>query len=388
MWEFDKKVSRRNTNSVKWDAIAQTYQADDLLPLWVADMDFLSPIEVKEAFQTYVSQGIFGYSTVSENLYHSIIDWEEHQHQVSLTKENILFTSGVLSSLAVAVQTFTQPGDSILIHDPVYPPFSSIIETNHRHLVRSRLIKKNNKFVMDYQDMEKKIIEQKVKAIIFCNPHNPGGRVWTREELTKLSTLCLKHHVLLLSDEIHQDLVFSPNQFTSMINIDEDLNHYLITFTSATKTFNFAAIKNSMGFIKNPELKMRFEQHLLMNQQQEINIFGLIGTQAAYENGKEWLDHLLPYLKDNAQLASDYFKQYLPELGVMSIEGTYLMWLDFSAYETDDKALELALVKKGKVVLNPGIAFGPSGHSHMRLNLACPKEVLLEGLDRIKKTFL
>lgn len=387
MYEFDKKIFRRNTESVKWDSIAQTYHADDLLPLWVADMDFLSPVEVKNAFQAYISQGIFGYSTVSENLYHSIINWEKQQHQVSLTKENILFTSGVLSSLAVAIQTFTNPGDSILIHDPVYPPFSSIIETNHRQLVRSRLIEKNNKFVMDYEDMEKKIIEQNVKVIILCNPHNPGGRVWTKEELTKLSALCLKHHLLLFSDEIHQDLVFSSSQFTSMLNVDEELNNHLITFTSATKTFNLAAIKNSMVFIKNPELKGQFEQHLLMNQQHQINTFGLIGTQVAYESGKNWLNHLLPYLESNAQLASSYFKQHLPELGVMAIEGTYLMWLDFSAYETDDEALETALVKKGKVVLNPGITFGPAGHSHMRLNLACPKEVLLDGLDRIKKTF-
>ncbi|MBF8808426.1 MAG: pyridoxal phosphate-dependent aminotransferase [Enterococcus lacertideformus] len=387
MNDFNKKISRRNTESVKWDSITKTYHVDDLLPLWVADMDFLSPTGVKNAFEKYIFQGIFGYSTIPENLYQSIIDWEKEKHQVLLIKENIVFTSGVLSSLAVAIQAFTNPNDSILIHDPVYPPFSAIIENNQRKLIRSRLIEKNNKFTMNYQEMEKKMIEQKVKAIILCNPHNPGGRVWTKEELTKLSELCLKYRVLLFSDEIHQDLVFPSIPFTSMLDVNEDLNDFLITFTSATKTFNLAPIKNSMVFIKNPKLKAQFEQHLLMNQQQEINTFGLIGTQAAYETGKEWLDELLSYIERNAQIASNFFKEQLPDVGVMPFEGTYLMWLDFSAYETDDTALESTLIHKGKVVLNSGITFGPAGHAHMRLNIACPEEVLLEGLARIKKAF-
>lgn len=387
MSEFDKKVSRRHTDSVKWDSIKETYQRDDLLPLWVADMDFLSPAGVKKAFENYVSQGLFGYSTVSEKLYHAVINWEKQQHQVSLTKEHIVFTSGVLSSLAVAIQTFTEPGDSVLIHDPVYPPFSAIVESNHRQLIRSQLIEQNNKFMMDFQDMGKKIVEQQVKVVILCNPHNPGGRVWTKEELSQLSELCLKHKVLLFSDEIHQDLVFSTNHFNSMLTIDETLSQSLITFTSATKTFNLAAIKNSMVFIKNPKLKEQFEQRLLMNQQQDINTFGLIGTQAAYETGREWLSQLLPYIEKNAATATSFFEKHLPQLGVMTIEGTYLMWLDFSAYEANDELLEQTLIIKGKVVLNPGISFGPAGHAHMRLNLACPEETLLDGLMRIKKAF-
>lgn len=387
MNEFDKKIARRNTESVKWDSIAQTYHANDLLPLWVADMDFLSPTSVKQAFEKYVSHGLFGYSIISDGLYQAVIDWEKEQHDVSLAKENITFTSGVLASLAVAIQTFTEVGDRILIHDPVYPPFASIVENNQRQLVRSKLIEKDHKFMMDFEDMEEKMITENVKVMILCNPHNPGGRVWTREELIKVAALCLKHDVLLFSDEIHQDLVFAPHTFTSMLTIDESLNDSLVVFTSATKTFNLAAIKNSMVFIKNPTLKAAFEKKLVMNQQHEVNTFGLIGTKAAYDTGSDWLSKLLPYLKNNAELAQDYFKENLTGVRVMIPEGTYLMWLDFSAYEEDDQTLEQLLVTKGKVVLNPGITFGPAGHSHMRLNLACPKEVLLDGLERIKKTF-
>ena len=384
MIEFDKKISRKDTESVKWDAIAETYQMDDLLPLWVADMDFLSPEGVANAFSEYIKHGIFGYATLSDKLYQAIIHWERQRHAVELTKENIVFTSGVLTSLAAAVQTFTKPGDSILIHDPVYPPFSSIIETNQRHIVRSSLLEKNNHFVMDFSNMEKKIEENNVKAMILCNPHNPGGRVWSKEELKQLSELCLKHRVFLFSDEIHQDLTLFDHTFTSMLTINPDLDDLLIAFTSATKTFNLAAIKNSMVFIKNPELKAKFEKHLVMNQQHEINTFGLIGIQAAYETGGEWLNQLIPYLEKNVQTVNQFFEQHLPKVRIMSPEGTYLMWLDFTAYISDDQKLENTLVRKGKVVLNPGITFGPSGHGHMRLNIACPEETLLEGLHRIK----
>ena len=352
MIEFDKKISRKDTESVKWDAIAETYQMDDLLPLWVADMDFLSPGGVAKAFSEYIKHGIFGYATLSDKLYQAIIHWERQHHAVELTKENIVFTSGVL--------------------------------TNQRHIVRSSLLEKNNHFIMDLSDMEKKIEENNVKAMILCNPHNPGGRVWSKEELKQLSELCLKHQVILFSDEIHQDLTLFDHTFTSMLTIDPNLDDLLVAFTSATKTFNLAAIKNSMVFIKNPEMKADFEKHLVMNQQHEINTFGLIGTQAAYETGGKWLSQLIPYLEKNVQTVNQFFEQYLPKVRIMNPEGTYLMWLDFTAYISDDQELENTLVRKGKVVLNPGITFGPSGHGHMRLNIACPEETLLEGLNRIK----
>ncbi|WP_206859011.1 MalY/PatB family protein [Candidatus Enterococcus mangumiae] len=388
MDHFDEFISRKNTDSVKWDAISQTYHMDDLLPLWVADMDFLAPQGVIDAFENYLQKGIFGYSIVPDGLYRSVVDWEQKHHHVTLTKNDVLFTSGVLVSLSMALQAFTAPGDAVLIHDPVYPPFGAIVEKNERQLIRSSLNKRAGHFEMDFQDMEEKIISKKIKAIILCNPHNPGGRVWTKKELKQLSDLCLKYDVFLFSDEIHQDIVFSGHEFTSMQTIDPTLSRLLITFTSATKTFNLAAIKNSMVFIKDPDLKNRFIKQLEKNQHQGINTFGLLGTQAAYETGEEWLKELLVYLEENVEEVITFFAEHLPDVEVMKPEGTYLMWLDFSAYTQDDRLLEKQLIKKGKVVLNPGISFGPSGHSHMRLNVACPKSVLREGLLRIKRSFI
>lgn len=385
MEQFDEIVSRLNTDSVKWDAISQTYHRNDLLPLWVADMDFLAPQGVTTAFQNYLQKDIFGYSIVPDGLYRSVIDWEERRHHVTLTKDHILFTSGVLASLSLAIQAFTAPGDAVLIHDPVYPPFGAIVENNERQLIRSPLNKAADHFEMDFQDMEEKIVSNKIKAMILCNPHNPGGRVWTKKELKQLSELCLTYDVFLFSDEIHQDIVFSGHGFTSIQTIDPALSRLLITFTSATKTFNLAAIKNSMVFIKDHDLKSRFTKQLEKNQHQEINTFGLLGTQAAYETGEEWLNELLVYLEENVQEVITFFTKHLPDVKVMKPEGTYLIWLDFSAYTDDDRLLEKKLIEKGRVVLNPGISFGPSGHCHMRLNVACPRSVLKEGLLRIQR---
>ncbi|MDA9461158.1 putative aminotransferase [Enterococcus mundtii 3F] len=385
MEQFDEIVSRLNTDSVKWDAISQTYHMDDLLPLWVADMDFLAPQGVTTALENYLQKGIFGYSIVPDGLYRSVIDWEKRRHHVTLTEDNILFTSGVLASLSLAIQAFTAPGDAVLIHDPVYPPFGAIVENNERQLIRSPLNKKADHFEMDFQDMEEKIVSNKIKAMILCNPHNPGGRVWTKEELKRLSELCLTYDVFLFSDEIHQDIIFSEYEFTSMQTIDPALSRLLITFTSATKTFNLAAIKNSMVFIKDQDLKNRFTKQLEKNQHQGINTFGLLGTQAAYETGEEWLNELLVYLEENVQEVITFFTKHLPDVKVMKPEGTYLIWLDFSAYTDDDRLLEKKLIEKGRVVLNPGISFGPSGHCHMRLNIACPRSVLKEGLLRIQR---
>ncbi|EPH93692.1 putative cystathionine beta-lyase PatB [Enterococcus faecalis 13-SD-W-01] len=385
MTDFDQEISRKHTSCVKWDSIAETYHAEDLLPLWVADMDFQAPKPVRDAFQQMIDHGIFGYPIPSDDLYQSVIDWEKKQHQVSLEKEQILFSSGVLPSLATAVQAFTEVGDSILIHDPVYPPFTSIVESNQRKIVRSPLLEKEGHFVMDLQDMETKIKENQVKMMILCNPHNPGGRVWSKDELQTLAELCKKYEVLLLSDEIHQDLVLFDNHFTSIYTLDPAFSTFTIAFTSATKTFNLAGIKSSMALIKDPDLREAFKKQQMINQHQEVNSFGLAGTQAAYAHGEEWLKELRSYLEENILLAENYFAEHLPQVRFMKPEGTYLVWLDFSGYAASDQVLQDNLIQKGKVVLNPGIAFGPAGHLHMRLNVACTKETLLDGLHRIKK---
>ncbi|MHC5250153.1 MalY/PatB family protein [Enterococcus sp. LJL90] len=387
MTDFNQVINRKQTNSVKWDRIAETYQEEDLLPLWVADMDFFSPAFVTDAFRKFLDTGVLGYSEPSDSLYQAIIDWQQTQHDFTVAREDILFSVGVVPSIAAAVQAYTEEGDAVLIHDPVYFPFSAVVKENKRKLVRNPLKEENGCFVIDFAAMEQAIQEHQVKLFILCNPHNPGGRVWKAEELKQMGELCEKYGVILISDEIHQDLIFEPNQFTSFQNAYDAAGKFSIILTAATKTFNLAGIKNSMVFIKDPELKQKFVAVQQKNHDNEINTFGLIGTEAAYRGGAEWLAELLAYLAENVRFVTDYFHEHLPKVNVMTPQGTYLLWLDFSAYGLSDKELEDFLVHQAKVVLNTGISFGPKGTGHMRMNLAAPKATIQEGLTRIKTAF-
>lgn len=386
MSQFDQVINRKKTQSVKWDTLEASYQQKDLLPMWVADMDFKAPEAVRSAFKTYLDQGVFGYSIIPDTLYKVIIGWQKKQHNFTVKKEEILFSSGVVPSIALSVQAYTNPGDTVLIHDPVYPPFAQVVEENNRKLVRSKLYT-DDKFGMDYKDMERLIQEENVKLFILCNPHNPGGRVWSKEELQHVGHLCKKHHVTVVSDEIHQDIVYQPETFTTFQNADSSFKDFSIVLTAATKTFNLAGIKNSMIFIKDAKLRQTFEKVQKQNHQDDINTFGVIGTQAAYEGGKEWLDELLAYLKENIETTYNFFQKELPNVKVSKPEATYLMWLDFSFYQFTDKQLEEKLINQAKVVLNPGISYGEEGSQHMRINIACPRSTLKEGLQRIAAAF-
>lgn len=387
MQDFDHIYPRVDTDSVKWDSIKTTYGKDDLVPLWVADMDFMAPAPVIEALSDYTKRGLFGYSLVPDALYQAIFDWEKTHYGYSLEKEDILFSPGVVPSIGVAIQAYTQPGDSILIHDPVYHPFANMVKANERNLVTSPLGIKDGHFVMDLTDMEAKIKNNQVKMLILCNPHNPGGRVWTKAELIACGLLCQQYGVLVVSDEIHQDLVFAPYQHHSFHTLAPDFADFSIILTAATKTFNLAAVKLSMVYIKNKELRAAFQKVQSTTEQNTINTFGYVATQAAYEKGKPWRQDLLAYLAENSRYTEAFFKEHLPQVKVMAPEGTYLMWLDFRAYDLSPKALEDKLVQEAGVVLNNGAIFGNGGRGFMRLNLACPRETLAEGLERIRKVF-
>lgn len=387
MSQFDEIHNRLNTNSVKWDTLSTTYGKEGLLPFWVADMDFKTSPAILQALSTYVEKGIYGYVTVPDSLYDAIIHWQKQQHHYSLNKEDILFSPGVVPSLVTVINALTNENDAILIHDPVYHPFTDVIQNTNRKRIVSDLIEEDHLFKMNFKDMEDKIIQHQVKLMILCNPHNPGGRVWSKEELRQLGELCQKHQVIVLSDEIHQDIVFEPVHFTSFQTIDKYFEDFSIVLTSATKTFNLAGIKNSMLFIKNQQLRDKIQAIQAVNYQAEINTFGLIATQAAYTEGKSWLDELLPYLKNNIDFACDFFAEHLPKVRVMKPQGTYLLWLDFSAYQLSDDALSEKLIQEAGVVLNAGIMFGPKGTQHCRFNIACPKEQLVQGLQQISKVF-
>ena len=383
MTNFEQPIDRLGSNSVKWDAILKSYNEENLLPLWIADMDFKAPAGVLQAYQKLLEHGILGYADTPDTLYTAISNWEQEHFKLAVRKEEILFFSGVLAGITTAIQAFTKPNDVILIHDPVYPPFANIITTNRRQLVRSQLVEENGHFVMDLADMEEKFKQHQVKVMILCNPHNPGGRDWTKKELYQLGELCQKYQVLVLSDEIHQDLVFPPNKMTSFFNAGDGFSDFSLQFTSMTKTFNLAGIKNSVVFVKNEKLRSQLIRKQEENFQQEINTFGLVGMEAAYETGEEWLAELLPYIQSNITYTMNFFREQLPKVKIMEPEGTYLLWLDFSEYDLSDKELEERFVHKGKVVLNTGVSYGPSGKQHMRLNVACPRVVLEEGLNRI-----
>lgn len=387
MTEFDTVYNRRNTNCAKWDSIKETYKEDDLLPLWVADMDFKANPAVIEALKKTAEQGILGYSQAPDSLYEAIQHWQKRHHGYFFERDSILFNSGVVPSLSIAIQAYTNPGDAILIHDPVYHPFAKVVEQNNRTLVRSALFIENGHFIMDLAIMEEQIKNEHVRLFILCNPHNPGGRVWTHQELEAVGKLCAKYDVLVISDEIHQDLVFAPHVFTTFNKVHPSFKDFSITLTAATKTFNLAGIKNSMIFIENPDLRKKFIYVQEQNFQNEINTFGYVGTEAAYQHGDIWLEELLRYLKSNIDTVAEFLNKELPQVKMMRPEGTYLIWLDFSDFGLTDAQLQKQLVHKGKVVLNAGIIFGPKGTQHMRLNVACPKETLAEGLRRIKSAF-
>lgn len=388
MAQFDQLHNRLQTNSIKWDTLEKDYQVRDLSAFWVADMDFQVAPAIQQALGEYVATGIYGYHLLPDSLYEAIISWQKRRHGYDIQKEAILVSSGVVPSLVMCIESLTRPGDAILIHDPVYPPFAEVVENNHRQLIRSSLMKHEGKFEMDLHEMETLIIDHQIKLFILCNPQNPGGRVWSNEELKQLGLLCQKHHVLVISDEIHQDLILAPNHFTSFQTVDESFAEFSVILTSATKTFNLAGVKLAMIFAKNRELREKIKSLQQVTRQDEVNTFGIIATQAAYDYAEDWLEELLVYLKMNVEETCAFFSESLPKVTVMQPEGTYLIWLDFSAYGLTDEELHHQLIYEAGVVLNKGATFGSNGKQHVRMNVACSNRLLKKGLTQIKEAFL
>lgn len=384
MYNFDQIISRKGTNSEKWDSIDKTYHEADLLPMWVADMDFATPDFIREAISDALNQKVLGYVMEPDTLYEAIIQWEASQHQIQLEKEHILFSPGVVPSIALAIETLTQVGEAVMIHDPVYTPFHGMVEKNNRKVVTSPLMIENGQFVMDFQDIEAKFISEKVRLFVLSNPQNPGGRVWSKDELHALLSLCKKHQVYCVSDEIHSDLIFAPHHFTSAFAIDDSFNELLIVLNAATKTFNMAGVKHSMIYVKDAMLRNKLIQAQAKSEQNTINTFGYAATEAAYRHGKDWLKELIAYIHENQRLFMDFFAKELPHISILKPEGTYLIWIDCKALGLSDQALKERLIHKGKIVLSPGIDYGLNGSGWMRVNLGCPKETLEDGLQRLK----
>ena len=377
LYNFDEIIDRRNTGSFKW------HYTDDTIPLWVADMDFKTAQPILAAIEQVAQHGILGYTVPTEPLYQAIIDWHGSRYDLWLDKQDILFSPGVVPSLVLMMKVFTEAGDAVLINDPIYTPFMTKVLDNNRKLVTSALQEVEGLYHLDLEDIEAKIIEHKVKLYLFCNPHNPGGRVWTADELEALLLICKKHDVAIVSDEIHQDLTLKEHTFTPFLTLATGYEHKVVSLTSMTKTFNIAGIKGSMIFAKDSVLLSKINQQQRLSDEHELNLFAYAAMRSAYEQGGEWLAQALTYIEANIELTLEFLEEHLPKIKVMRPEASYLIWLDCSAYEQDDQTLYDKL-RSAKIELSAGIKYGAEGHLKMRLNVACPKELLLEGLNRMQ----
>lgn len=382
-FDFTTRPNRLKQHSKKWQ---ESEEAPDLLQMWVADMDFLPFQELRDTARAYADEHIFGYSYASDEFYQSIIDWEKNEHGYDVEQEAIVLIDGVVPALSVAIQALTKEGDAVLINTPVYPPFARTVTLNHRRLVKHSLIERNGHFEIDLKQLEKDFEEQDVTLYILCSPHNPGGRVWSRQELLEIGRLCQKHGVLLVSDEIHQDLALFGHQHISFHTLDEAFKDFSIVLSSATKTFNIAGTKNSFALIPNSDLRKKFTRQQLRNNQHEISTLGLLATQTAFNYGKPWLDALKVVLEKNIQYVVDFLEKET-KIKVMKPEGTYLLWLDFSAYDICHEEIQTILHQKARVVLNDGLTFGKEGLYHARFNAAAPFETVEEACKRIAAAF-
>lgn len=383
-YNFEVVINRKDTNSVKWDKVKEVYGREDILPMWIADMDFKAPDCVLKALNKKIEHGVFGYNLETDSLYDSIINWVKERHNWDIKKEWISFTPGVVVALNIAVKEFVKEGEKVLIQPPVYPPFYRVLENNGVHANLNPLIHNGEKFVMDYNGFES-ILDSDTRAMILCNPHNPVGRVWTKEELTKLGELCLKNNMIIISDEIHGDLTFEGHKTIPMASISDELAQKTITFIAPSKTFNIAGLATSIAIIPNDEIRSIFERGVEKLEIGKTTTLGSAALEAAYTSGGQWLDEAIEYIENNADFAIEYINNNIPEIKVEKPEGTYLLWLDFKSINKTQDEIQDALVNIGKVALNDGTPYGEQGNGYFRINIGCPRSTLEEGLKRVKR---
>jgi cystathionine beta-lyase len=379
--DFDEIIDRRNTNSVKWDSAPEK----DILPMWVADMDFKAADPIIKALEKRVHHGIFGYATIPDAYYEAEVSWWDKRHHFKIKKEWIEVSTGVIPSLSAVVQAFTEPGDKVLIQSPVYNYFHTSITNNRCEIVLNELKYNGESYEIDFDDFEKKASDDKVKIFILCNPHNPVGKVWSRNELERLGEICFKHHVLVLADEIHRDLVYKDYKYVPFASVSEKCLTNSITCTSPSKTFNLAGLKASNIIVANEEYRKKVNRSLNVNEVAELNVFGIEALIAAYNEGEDWLDQLLDYLKGNRDYFISFIKERIPKLRVLVPEATYLMWIDCRRFGMSSQELSKKLLNEGHLRINAGHTYGAAGDGFIRINIACPRELLIEGLGRLEK---
>jgi cysteine-S-conjugate beta-lyase len=384
-YNFDLKIDRNNTNCLKYDDSLNRFGTNDIMPLWVADMDFRVCPEISERFTQLINHGIYGYHLHAEKYFDAIINWLNTRHQVKVERNDIFFTPGVVPAISYLIQAFTVKGDGVLVQSPVYYPFFSVVKQNERQLFINQLVEKDNKYTIDFDDFENKA--KHAKMFILCSPHNPVGRVWTRDELQKMCEICLKYNVLIVSDEIHNDLVFERSKHIATSTLSSEIENITITCHSASKTFNLAALSTAYTIIRNPKLRTTFKRYYSNLHADALNIFGLEAMTTAFTQGQQWYAELLQYLWGNYQFLVSYINKNLPQIKVTPLEATYLVWLDFRAYNLSDAELKKLVIENAKLGLNDGPTFGIGGSGFQRINIACPREFLRKALDRLKTVF-
>ncbi len=384
-YDFDQIIDRRGTNCIKYDFMAEHGMPDSVLPLWVADMDFAVPAEVVESLVEAATHGIFGYSDCGESYFQAVHDWMFTHHNWDVKKEWLVKSPGIVFAIAMAVRAFTQEGDGVMIQNPVYHPFSHVIKANGRRLVDNTLVWENGRYGMDFGKMEQQIRECKVKLFVLCSPHNPVGRVWTREELGRLGEICMRYGVKIVSDEIHHDFIFPGHEHVALAGLEECFAQNTMTCTAPSKTFNIAGLQVSNIFIPNASMREAFRQEMEKTGAGEINRMGLVAGESAYRYGRQWLEELLVYLKGNLDYVRGYVEQRLPGIRLVEPEGTYLLWLDFRKSGLEGDALEEWLVQKAGLWLNDGRMFGTGGDGFARLNMGCPRKTLEQALGRMEE---
>ena len=384
-YNFNEIIDRKGTDSLKYDFAVERGLPKDVLPLWVADMDFPVEDHIKEALIKASEHAIFGYSDTKDDYFEVLSSWYERRFFWKVKKEWLVKTPGVVFAIAMAIQALTRENEAIIIQEPVYYPFSSTIRANNRKLVINNLVLKKDKYHIDFVDFEKKIIENNVKLFILCSPHNPVGRVWTREELQKLANICLKHKVYIFSDEIHSDLVYEKDTHTIFANLGKDVEDSCIVATAPSKTFNIAGLQVSNIWIANKKMRDAFKEAIDRAGYSQLNNMGLIATKAAYKYGEEWLEELKIYLKSNIDFVRKFLKDKLPNIKLIEPEGTYLLWVDCRELGLSEKERQGLIQNKAKLWLDTGTMFGKAGAGFERINIACPRKTLEEAMNRLKE---
>ncbi|MBN2285292.1 MAG: pyridoxal phosphate-dependent aminotransferase [Tissierellales bacterium] len=380
MNKFDKIINRKNTNCCKWDLLGE-----DILPLWVADMDFEVCPPIKDALIEVASHGVYGYTLLPDSYYESFMDWQKKRNNWKIEKEWISFSPGIVPAINMLVRALTQTGDKVILQTPVYYPFYKAVINNGAQILKNPLKLVNHQYEMDFDDLEEKAKDPRACLLILCSPHNPVGRVWNKEELERLGNICIKNDVMVISDEIHSDLIYKGYKHIPFSSITKEFSEISISCLSPSKTFNIAGLQISTIVIPNSKIRTKFNNVLENNFLTMPNIFGVKAYEAAYKEGESWLEELMEYLSDNLEFLYEFIEKKLPKVKVIKPQGTYLVWLDFTELKLTKNELKELMLKKAKVFLDEGYIFGAEGEGYERINIACPRSILEEALNRIEK---